>query len=102
MPEGSAAASAAQELPTTAKDVSKKKEKLQLNANMKPPQRLDQMEEGTDLQNEQVQLPEANAEFIEEVRNFLLSTNQYISKEQMEDLLEISKHFSGEDAVRFL
>lgn len=52
MPEGSAAASAAQELPTTAKDVSKKKEKLQLNANMKPPQRLDQMEEGTDLQNE--------------------------------------------------
>lgn len=52
MPESSAAASAAQELPTTAKDVSKKKEKLQLNANMKPPQRLDQMEEGTDLQNE--------------------------------------------------
>ena len=49
MPDGSAVAGAAQELATTAKDVSKKKEKLQLNANMKPTQRLDQMEEGTDL-----------------------------------------------------
>jgi hypothetical protein len=35
----------AQELPTTAKDASKKKEKVQLSSSMKPPQKLDQIEE---------------------------------------------------------
>ena len=44
-----AAGGATQELPTTAKDGSKKKEKLQLNAAMKAPQRLEQMEEGSEL-----------------------------------------------------
>lgn len=71
MPEGNVA----QELPATAKDASRKKEKVQLSANVKLPQRLEQIEEGTEQDHEHLHMPEVNAEFIEQVRNFLLSTN---------------------------
>jgi hypothetical protein len=36
---------------------------------------LDQIEEGTEQDHDHLPMPEVNAEFIEEVRNFLLSTN---------------------------
>ena len=48
---------------------------MQLSANVKLPQRLDQIEEGTEQDHYHLPMPEVNAEFIEEVRNFLLSTN---------------------------
>jgi|LauGreDrversion4_2_1035121.scaffolds.fasta_scaffold213209_3 hypothetical protein len=46
---------------------------------MKLPHKLEQIEEQTDQCNDHLQTPEVSAEFVEEVRAFLLSTNKYVS-----------------------
>jgi hypothetical protein len=53
---------------------------------MKPPQKLEHMEDQIGQGHEHLQAPEVSAEFVEAVRAFLLSTNKYVSQEQMEDL----------------
>ena len=53
---------------------------MRLSGAMKPPQRLDQIDEmGNESDRHQVDLSEGNAHFMDAVRNFLLSTNQFVS-----------------------